>query len=94
MSLEPLEGETDWTTQIRHRLERITDNILTHVEETMRNGSPKAKSDLIRQVFPVLTKALAPQETNAEMEALRREIIAVMQEVGGGGGGSEHLPNP
>lgn len=66
---------------VRNRVQSITESVLDYVEDIMRAGSPRQKSDLIRQVFPVLVKALAPDESDRELEVLRAEMAELMAEV-------------
>lgn len=66
------EPETNFQAHLRTRVEGIANQILDHVESVIRSGSPKQKSDLIRQVFPVLVKALNPDDTNLELDSLRK----------------------
>lgn len=73
----------DFATEVRRRLEGITSKILDHVEQVIDHGSPKQKSDLIRQVFPVLARALSPEESNQELDNLREmqaELMAKLAE--------------
>lgn len=73
--------EQDHHDLVRARVQNITESVLDYVEDIMRAGSPRQKSDLIRQVFPVLVKALAPDESDRELELLRADMQQLMTEV-------------
>lgn len=66
---------------LRDRLQKITDQILDHVESVMRSGTPKAKSELIRQVFPVLARALNPAHESSELDHLKAMQIQMMEQL-------------
>lgn len=74
-------AEQDHHDLVRNRVQNITESVLDYVEDIMRAGSPRQKSDLIRQVFPVLVKALAPDESDRELELLRADMQKLMSEV-------------
>lgn len=83
-----VDANDDFTKSVRLRLENITNQVLDHVESVIKSGSPRQKSDLIRQVFPVLVKALTPEESNQEIEKLRRLQEQIMAEI------REYNPTP
>lgn len=78
---EQQDKQDDHHDLVRNRVQAITESVLDYVEDIMRAGSPRQKSDLIRQVFPVLVKALAPDESDRELEQLRAEMANLMAEV-------------
>jgi hypothetical protein len=56
---------------ISRRVEGIVMSVLDYADEVMRNGSPKAKADFIKQVLPTLVKSLQTEEVDSDIERLK-----------------------
>lgn len=74
------EDQPSFEAQALQRMQAIADDVLTYSERVMRSGTPKAKNDFIKGVFPTLYRTLTAdaEDADAEIEDLKKKQAVMM----------------